>query len=690
MKKIDPSKGWYSAQELAGLLGMPGTCRGIRKTAQKNLWTIRRKVRGKGVEYSINSLPEATRNYILGLAIMSPAEAAQDSIDDGSNFPAVPEPGDVVKIYGWQRHRAADDAQLTDAQRAARDSALILCRAIDAGMAATGCSLHRVCCELAGRLADGTADEELRKAAEVSYLKHRKGGPFGSIEGLVKRLRRMKGFYEKGRLAGDPGLFLAPYKPVKAGHDPRHIAAFLRFYCKPQRPTVAEAYKQMVPYLAAQGIEAPSYSTTTCIERSLPVTLKYRGRITGSEWRSLQPYVDRDVSMFHANDIWIGDGHSFKATVQHPIHGQPFKPEITFLMDCRSRKIVGWSISLSESTVAVSDAFRHAQVTTRCRPLVYYSDNGSGETGKKIDHPITGTLARQGIAHHTGIPGNPQGRGMIERIWQVTLIPLARTYPTCTWRGADENYVTKVKKLLNRKDGGGIKIPSFAQLVDDVKRVVDIYNNEHAHRELGGKTPEEVYQETIDKNSVVFGPSDKEINELWMPEVIRRPQRGTISLFGNVYFKGDLHTLIPEKAQVRVRYDLHDASKVKLLTMDGVFIGEALWKGNTKSSFPVPEIEKLRLERAQRRAKNGERIIAEAQAELGDIIDQSPAITIPVAQPDYMPEPVEEPSDQPSMSHEELVMWLYPAKEDETEDEPPVQKKSETGADAPISAVAGR
>ena len=175
-----------------------------------------------------------------------------------------------------------------------------------------------------------------------------------------------------------------------------------------------------------------------------------------------------------------------------------------------------------------------------------------------------------------------------------------------------------------------------------------------------------------------------------MPEVIRRPQRGTVSLFGNVYFKGDLHTLIPEKAQVRVRYDLHDASKVKLLTMDGVFIGEALWKGNTKASFPVPEIEKLRLERAQRRAKNGERIIAEAQAELGDIIDQSPAITIPVAQPDYMPEPAEEPSNQPSMSHEELVMWLYPAKEDETEDEPPEQKKSETGADAPISAVAGR
>jgi hypothetical protein len=90
-----------------------------------------------------------------------------------------------------------------------------------------------------------------------------------------------------------------------------------------------------------------------------------RNRTKDRDLTDREPYVDRDVSMFQSNDIWVGDGHSFKAKVQHPIHGQPFIPEVTFILDWKSRKIVGWSVSLSESTIAVSDAFRHAQKQTR-------------------------------------------------------------------------------------------------------------------------------------------------------------------------------------------------------------------------------------------------------------------------------------------------------------------------------------
>ena len=55
--------------------------------------------------------------------------------------------------------------------------------------------------------------------------------------------------------------------------------------------------------------------------------------MTGAEWRALLPYVARDVSMFKANDIWVGDGHTFKARVQSPIHGQAFRPEVTVIID---------------------------------------------------------------------------------------------------------------------------------------------------------------------------------------------------------------------------------------------------------------------------------------------------------------------------------------------------------------------
>lgn len=670
MKKVDPTKGWYSAQELAGLPGVAETYSAVIRAAKKNLWASRTKVRGKGNEYALRSLPEETRNYILGLVISkAPAAVTPEKLQKTTAL--VEAPGAVVVMGGLTR-TAKEDGALTDKERAQRDGAVILCRAIEAVRSTGSYSVKKACQELAARLFSGDAFPELMAAAVATYAKPRKNGPFlGGKDAITGRLERMMGLYEQGRLAGDVGRYLVPGTRKKEGHNPIHIAAFLRFYCDPARPPVSDVYKKMLPWLQERGLPTLSESTACRIERDLPVTVKYRGRVTGSEWRSLKIYVERDVSMFYSNDIWVGDGHSFKAKVQHPIHGQPFTPEVTFIRDWVSRKIVGWSVALAESTVAVSDAFRHAQMVTRARPLVYYSDNGSGQTGKMIDCPIAGTLARQGIAHETGIPGNPQGRGIIESLWMATLIPLAREYPTCTWRGADENATNKMLKLLNRKDQGGVQIPSFRQLLDDVERVVNDYNLQHEHSALDGQVPEDVYQARLDKDSIVIGPNDAEIHALWMPEVVRKPQRGLVSLFGNVYAKRDLVDLLPEGAKVRVRYDLHNPNTVWLLTLEGVFLGEAAWNGHRVAAFPVPEMERLRAERASGKIKRGEKIIAEAQAELGQVFDLTPAVPMPVPMPDYMPVPVEETQEEaPAMTHEEMVM-LYWGQKDQDEGEGP-------------------
>jgi putative transposase len=162
-------------------------------------------------------------------------------------------------------------------------------------------------------------------------------------------------------------------------------------------------------------------------------------------------------------------------------------------------------------------------------------------------------------------------------------------------------------------------------LLDDVARTVDEYNLHHAHRELGGNTPEDEYQARLDRDSIVFGPSDAELAALWMPEVVRTPQRGRVSLFGNSYCKGDLVDLLPENAKVRVRYDLHDAHRVWLLTMDGVYLGAADWDSHKAAAFPVPKMDQLRAARAAGKVRRGEQIIAEAQAELDPVIDLAPA-----------------------------------------------------------------
>lgn len=610
------------------LPSLPTTERRIRSTAEKNLWSSRRKLRGKGVEYAVASLPAAARDAIHKMQMGTIFEAQKQlpavaithavTVKKHEAFRA-----DGAMVKRGLIRRAKAEEKLTDIDRARRDGALVLCQSIEAAMVMSHCSAKRAMSELAERVLAGIARPELVSAANITYTKPRKTGQ--TLDALVSRLQKMYAAYLQGRTEGDAARYLVPGKPEKHGQDPIHIHAFLIHFCRPARPPVSEAWRASQAWFAAQNLPCPAKDTFYRIEKSLPVTIKYRGRMTGSEWRGLKPYIARDVSAFNSNDIWVADGHSFKAKVQHPIHGQPFTPEITVVLDWVSRRIVGWSVDLAESTIAVSAAFRHAQQQTGFRPLIYYSDNGSGHTSKAIDCPIHGTLARQGIAHETGIPGNPQGRGIIERLWQVTTIPLARAYPTCTWKGSDKETARKMLVALNKKDGTGRDIlPTWKQFLDDCERVLGWegeYNRMHAHRELDGRTPMAEYARKLDQSTVGCGPSDDELAVLWMPEVRRIPQRSVISLFSNEYANRTLVDVLAEGEEVRVRYDLHNADRVWVLRMDGSFVCTAEWDAHKRAAFPVPRVQQLKQIRADGKISKANKIIAEANAELGNVLE---------------------------------------------------------------------
>ncbi|TYE93587.1 transposase, partial [Escherichia coli] len=70
-------------------------------------------------------------------------------------------------------------------------------------------------------------------------------------------------------------------------------------------------------------------------------------------------------------------------------------------LDGSCRYIVGWSLALSESVIAVADALRHG-IKNHGKPFLYYSDNGGGETNNTFDAELTGILPRLGIDHRLG------------------------------------------------------------------------------------------------------------------------------------------------------------------------------------------------------------------------------------------------------------------------------------------------
>lgn len=658
-----------------------------QKKALKEAWNFSEVPHpgGKKRLYPISSLPKDVREKVLSYKIGAVAQAAVPVVASpvaahtpAPTIPTTPAaPLSVAHPGGLTRRIKGEDA-LDDKDRARRDGALVICRAINEAVATTGCSVKRAISELSGKILGGVAYPELLDAATITYTKPRAGGQ--TLAALISRLQKMYAAFQQGELAGDAGMYLVPGKAVKRGQTPVDIHAFLVHYCRPTQPPVMEAWKSAASWYAHHGLKQPAVDTWYRIQKELPVTLKYRGRMTGSAYKSLLPYVARDVSMFKSNDLWVGDGHSFKAKVQHPIHGQPFTPEVTIILDWVSRKIVGWSVDMAESCIAVSAALRHAHQQTRARPLIYYSDNGSGQTAKQLDSPIHGTLARLGIAHETGIPGNPQGRGIIERLWQVVTYPLARTYATYTGKKGDQETIRKMLQALNRKDGSSERLlPSFGQFLLDLDAAINQYNTSHEHRELGGLTPEQAYQAKLDPDSIDMGITDQELATMWLPGEVRTPQRGSlVSLFGNEYCNKDLVNLLAEGEKVIVRFDIHNADKVWLTRLDGRYLGEAIWDGHKRAAFPVAYVEQKREERAEGKISRAERDIAEARAELGNVIAGevlNPVIFDPIERkPELVPVEFDPIAPEEKMNHHDSMAWLWGTPNPDEDGEHPVNE----------------
>ncbi len=340
------------------------------------------------------------------------------------------------------------------------------------------------------------------------------------------------------------------------------LSDFFMFYRSWKRPTVEYAYREFSAWWhekhandAGMLAALPSVHAVRRVLSSVPVIVKERFRSTGSAWRSLNPFVRRDWTSLPVNAVWVGDGHCMKMTAFNPLTGNIFRPEVTLVMDAGQRFVVGWSLSLSENVIAVADALRYGMAQHGI-PLIYYSDNGGGEKNRVLDADITGILPRLGVEHHTGIPGNPQGRGVIERANKGIPKDVALSFQTYCARDADKETVMmqqrimqsaikathKGKELTKRQVKARDEIPTFEQLMAAIELEVRRYNN-RPHSSLPRKEDGEYYSPAAyrrklikEQNVEIDFLSQEELHEMFRPEVTRKTFRGEIQLFNNIYY----------------------------------------------------------------------------------------------------------------------------------------------------------
>ncbi|MGQ8700571.1 Mu transposase C-terminal domain-containing protein [Serratia marcescens] len=641
------------AKELVGIPGLPATTKGIREALSRNAGdssALKRKREGsKAFEYHIDCLPAEAREIVRQRHYKSVLEQS------GCKSVDVPVPNKRPNLKSPQQLEIMRKCpalldrkvqSLNDQQKQIADARMTLAIEVLRMMDTFKMSRKGAVEYLASESKKGSLPERMQNAAFLANA--RKGSTRTGVS-----VRALQGWVSDYMAAETPGERLAALAPgkiqAKTAEQIPWLPVFLKFYRVPNRPSVEMAYEEFSlvwqeQYVGNEHMLAlmpPVHSVRRALKK-IPKAELERGRVTGAEHKSLLPFVRRDWSALPVNGAWIGDGHGMKLEVYKPGTNTAFRPEITLVIEGPTRVIVGWSLALSENQVAVGDAIRHG-ISQFGVPLIYYSDNGGGEKNKTFDADITGIFSRLGIDHQTGIPGNPQARGIIERINREIPMRAAKKFGSYVGKSGDREtqriYQKRKDSALNAIENGKTlspmqqavlaTIPSWDDLIAEIEVQVQRHNS-RPHDSLPKRdngqhwSPLAYRNHLISKDKIEIDYlTSAELHEMFRPEVIRKAVRGEVRVYNNIYFSTELARVEGEK--VRVCFDIHDPNTVIVRHMDGTWICDAIWDGNKVDAFAKPYVKRLEEKRVKERRERQERkIYRDIERELTPAIEQKP------------------------------------------------------------------
>ncbi|MDN5665106.1 MAG: Mu transposase C-terminal domain-containing protein [Psychrobacter sp.] len=624
-------KKWLNAQELADyrLKSLPSTKAGVIYRAKKDCWINRKRSgRGGGTEYAFDDLPKDVQAEIK-------AKTYKALMPKKST--------DATRQVALIANR--DLSKLDDAQRATADARLQMTLLVGQYQASLGSRNKALDAVVALSRDEALPIDELTDYNAICATAMAKRL---SKAGVGKRI--LHEWCTKADQCSTPTERLAALAPQKQGQPviiPTNIewlADFLAVYCQPKGLPVSEAYRIFVKeYDDKHGTgAAPHYDAVRRALSKLPIWVRETGRLTGSAMRGLRAYVRRDwnADWMRANDMWVGDGHSLKMKARHPQDGSPTTPELTIIMDATSRMIVGWSLAYSESQIAVGDALRHG-MQNHGIPAIYYSDNGGGQKNKTFDTDVTGVFARLGVHHATGIPGNPQGRGIIERQMKEVPKRVAQAFATYTGKDADPETVRKMlsdmgaltdavakhkssDELTPKQKRAERMLPSWHELMAEIKAQVEDYNFNRIHSVIGTTPAKKREQLLMKMDEGDFIPLSAEAaRDLFRPSFERTVDRGQVRWDNDFYADPELEFHAGKKVMVFI--DQHDPSSVIVRDLDGRWICEAKLDAFAQPAFPKSFVEKKREKSVQAQIKRKTDDIAAIKSKNRTVIEHEKA-----------------------------------------------------------------
>lgn len=560
--------GWYTAQELSGLPGLPGTVQGVNYRARQEGWAWQpRKAQGGGREFLFSCLPSETQ-----------AELLRRLSNEGHQLAVQ---ADV--------QAATTTAALNDRQRMVMSARLAFCREIERMMQLV--SQKSAIESLVKHAQAGTLSPYLQDRVEIAN--DRKTADRGLSERTLKRWLATWRSSDRNESA------LAPLRQRANLGMPDWAPAFLRCHQRPTKPSVAASYAEFIS--AWKGEQPSIHAVQRFLKKLSPEALNV-GRMSTQELKALQPFRRRSTKNLFPGDVYTADGHKFDAEVINPLTGKPYRPEITTVLDVATRRVVGVSVGEAESAIGVLDALRDA--IRECMFSIFYVDNGSGfanDTVREVVDRLGGTMTHS-------LPYNSQARGLSERGHQTIWVRAAKKLTSYIGADMDKHAGTKVHRIGRkqlRQTGRSQLIPEFGVFMAGLEQEIADYNGT-PHRGLTKirdldsglmrhMTPDEAWESAIAEGWEPMRAPSELVESLIRPQITRTTRRGEIAWAGHTYFMADLTALHGQ--EIRIAYDVRDATQVWAYTESGELIGAAQLDGNSTDYMPMTMVELAREKR---------------------------------------------------------------------------------------------
>ena len=250
----------------------------------------------------------------------------------------------------------------------------------------------------------------------------------------------------------------------------------------------------------------PSYETfARAVEAKIPVPVLKYFRLGEKAFRDqCAPYIGRTYEDLQSNDIWVCDNHTFDIFVNDGQHEKPVRVYLTGFLDVRSRKMVGWYVTMTPRSDATLYALRRG-IEKFGVPKMVYSDNGreflthdiggrgfrkSADTGQHEPPTIMQLL---GIEFRTALVRNAKAK-IIERAFRTVKECFSRMFD-----GYTGGTIAERPERLKKTGKYAENFTAFEEFAGYVDTYIEGYFNRQAHTGdgMGGKCSDQVYAENL-------------------------------------------------------------------------------------------------------------------------------------------------------------------------------------------------